>query len=197
MSAILSKRDKASCYVRVKGFNMKNFLILILLTFELFALEANTLLLRAQASIFPKIILLDKEIQEKKENGLITLEIFYSSDQKSDAKKLKELIDAEHDGQIGSNPFEVKLTSVDEPFQERNASAYYFFDLKDEATKKFLLNAKQNRRISFAYDYRDFEHNALIGLILKEKTYIYLNKESLSMYNINFVPIFYKIVKVK
>ena len=174
---------------------MKTLLILSLLTLRLFALELNPILLRAQASIFPKIMLLDKDVSEKTPNGAVTLAIVYNTHEKEYAQNFKRLVDKEYGGSIDSYKFEVTLLDVNDQTPLKIATSYYFFDLEEARKGKLLTKAMQSKRICFAYDYKDFKENALISLILKEKTYIYLNKTSLNDYDVKFIPIFYKIVK--
>jgi len=59
-----------------------------------------------------------------------------------------------------------------------------------------VSHASSNNRIVFSYNYTDFKYDALISLHVKEKTYIYLNKSTVKLYGINFLPIFYKITKI-
>jgi len=61
---------------------------------------------------------------------------------------------------------------------------------------KVVGHALNNKRIVFAYSYADLEDGALISLHVKEKTYIYVNKSIVKKYGVNFLPIFYKIIKV-
>ena len=41
------------------------------------------------------------------------------------------------------------------------------------------------------------EFAVLVSLLMKEKTYIYLNKRAVNRYAIRFMPAFYKIVRVQ
>ncbi|MEJ2213703.1 MAG: hypothetical protein P8Y20_06505, partial [Gammaproteobacteria bacterium] len=61
---------------------------------------------------------------------------------------------------------------------------------------KVTQYASKHNRVAFSYDYKDIKNNFLISLFVKEKTYIYLNKKALVDYDIKFLPLFYKIVKV-
>ena len=176
---------------------MKTLLILLLVTYQLLATEYNSLLLRAQATIFPKIMLLDKEISQKTSDGAVTLDIVYNTREKEQAENFKALIEQEYEGMLGSYKLNVRAVDINEKEQLNSATAYYFFDLQDDSKKELLAKATKSKKICFVYDYKDFKEHALISLIIKEKTYIYLNKASIKEYDIKFIPIFYKIVKAK
>ncbi|QSZ42314.1 hypothetical protein GJV85_09405 [Sulfurimonas aquatica] len=176
---------------------MKTLLLLLTLSLQVFALEYNSLTLRAQADIFPKIILLDKAIQEKASNdNILTLAIIHSTDEKDDALNFKNMIEKKFNAKLGSYIFQIVLHNSDES-QLRDASSYYFLSLKGSNKQEILKKAMSTNKICFSYDSKDFTNQSLISLILKEKTYIYLNKSALTHYGIKFVPIFYKIVKAK
>jgi len=160
-------------------------------------LEYNSLLLRAQASVFPKIILLDKNIHSKLSDGVISLNIIHNEQEVEYAQKIKKLMDEKYKNSIGSYKFVVNLTNIETTKKIKDATAYYFFNLLEDEKKKVLLDAKNKNKICFGYNDKDFDNDILISLLLKEKTYIYLNKSSLHEYNIKFIPIFYKIIKVK
>ena len=112
------------------------------------------------------------------------------------ALKFKKFIENKYNGTLGSYKFIINLNNIDSVSQMQDASAYYFFNLIEPKKKKILLDAKKSNRICFGYDSKDFSNDILIGLLLKEKTYIYLNKSSLHVIIIIFIPIFYKITKV-
>lgn len=172
-------------------------LLLLLLTAQLFGQELNYLLLRAQASIFPKIMLLDQDVSKKVSDKTIFLIVIHNNEEEKSAQKLKELINDTYKGELGSYNFIVELANSQKNAEINYGTAYYFFSLKENAKKQILSEAKSKNRISFGYDNENFNGGILISMMLKEKTYIYLNRTSLSDYNISFTPVFYKIIKVK
>lgn len=176
---------------------MKVLLILLLFSLEIFGYEDNPLLLRAQATVFPKIILLDKDIKSKVLDNKISLNIIHNEEETESAQYLKEMIDKKYKGALGLYDFVVELTNITKDEDIKDSTSYYFLNLIEESKKNILSKAKERNKICFGYSNDDFNKGILISLLLKEKTYIYLNKEVLSEYNMKFVPIFYKIVKVQ
>lgn len=172
-------------------------LIFLLFSLQLFGVEYDQLLLRAQATVFPKIILLDKNVMEKTDHGVISLNIVHSEEEKEYALEAKSMIDEKYKGKLKNFEFVVNLVNVDEEKTIEDATSYYFFNMASKKKKDLLMKAKKHNKICFGYSDADFSKDILISLLLKEKTYIYLNKSSLNEYNIKFNPIFYKITKVK
>lgn len=171
-------------------------LLFLLLAITLFGSDYDMLLMRAQASMFPKIILLDKDIAAKTFNGTVSLKIVYSDDEQGQAIEFKKLIDNQYHGKLGDFHLSAELDNIDNISVSDNATAYMFFGVSGSRKRTLIQNAAKRHRICFGYDYKDFNHNVLISLLMKEKTYIYLNKASLHDYEISFIPVFYKIVKV-
>lgn len=171
-------------------------LLLLLFSLTLFAKGYDSLLMRAQASMFPKIILLDKDISSKILNGTVSLKIIYNDDEQSQAKEFKQLIETQYQGKLGDFHLNTEMAHINDITTSDNATAYMIFSMTGNKKYSFVQNAAKHHRICFGYDYKDFDQNILISLLMKEKTYIYLNKSSLHNYDINFIPVFYKIVKV-
>ena len=156
----------------------------------------DPLLLRAQASIFPKIILLDQKLSEKTPGKELAINIITSKQSNHIAEQLKQSIKEKYHDSLGDNKLTVNVTSVEELYETPVATAYIIIETPESSFKKVVDHATSHNRIVFSYNYTDFKHNALISLLVKEKTYIYLNKSALKSYNINFLPIFYKIIKI-
>lgn len=190
-----NKRVLTFLFAWKRGFRMR-LLGLLFLVLDLMAADMDPLLLKAQAIVFPKIMLLDQNVTEKSDNKELVLEIVYADDEKSDAERLKSMIDVEYRNKIGDFALEVRLVDIDKFSTNETASAYYIFDASTQKIKAVISQAMRKSRICFGYSYKDFSNNILISLFVKEKTYIYLSKSALHDYHIKFIPIFYKISKV-
>ncbi len=171
-------------------------LLLLFFSIELLAMNIDPLLLKAQASIFPKIMLLDTDISNKTKEKKLILSIVYTDKEYSTAIKLKNMIEAEYKEKLGELQLEVRLDDIKAFSLKNDAAAYYIFDASSSKTKQVVSHAKKEHRICFGYNYKDFDQNILISLFVKERTYIYLNKSALHEYGIKFTPIFYRIAKV-
>ena len=155
----------------------------------------DPLLLRAQASIFPKIVQLDKNLAEKTLNDEIVLTIIAVS-QDAAAQKLQNLIEEKYKKSLGNRRLTVNVVSFEDYNKKPLATAYIVLQGPELLFKDIISYASSHGRIVFSYSYTDFRHNALISLLVKEKTYIYLNKTAIQLYDIKFLPVFYKITKI-
>ena len=177
---------------------LRTLLIYTLITtsYSTMAAEYDPLLLRTQASIFPKIILLDKEMEEKIKKNEITISIVHSSDDRTNAELLKDLIHEQYNNNLGDKKLTITLLDSNIPDNTPPATAYFIMQGNPAAHEKITSYAARHKRVCFSYNYKDFENNALVSILIKERTYIYLNKSATLEYDIKFLPMFYKIVKV-
>ena len=156
----------------------------------------DLLLLRAQAAIFPKIILLDKQLEEKQVNNEIVITIVATNYDDRIERQLQSLIEEKYKNKLGNKKLTINVTSIDNFNQDFVATAYIILHGSESLFNKVVSHASNNDRIVFSYSYTDFKYNALISLLVKEKTYIYLNKSAIQLYDIKFSPVFYKITKI-
>lgn len=160
------------------------------------AFDYDPLLMRAQASIFPKIILLDKDLENKINNNEVIIEVLHSAHEKNAALKIKELIEKQYKNNLGKSKLTVKFRDFESFDGAGEITAYIMLRGTRESHNKVTSFAASQQRLVFSYDHKDFENNSLISMLMKEKTYIYLNKPAIHDYDIKFLPLFYKIVKV-
>jgi len=177
------------------------FKIVLLAMLIVFSCRAWTdtydpLLLRAQASIFPKIILLDKDLSKKVPGNKIMLTIVSIENEKHVAQHLQGLLEDKYRDGLGNKDLVVNTTTFEDYDKKLQATAYIVLQGPEPLFKDVVSHASSNNRIVFSYNYTDFKYDALISLHVKEKTYIYLNKYTVKLYGINFLPIFYKITKI-
>lgn len=158
--------------------------------------EYNTLLLRAQSTVFPKIIMLDEDLDKKLNDNVITFQIIYSETDKQTAERLKNFINEKYGKSFGGKEFNVSMSSYNDFSEEKISTAYFLLKGTTETHESITEFAAINKRLVFCYDYSDFSHKTLISLQVKEKTYIYLNKTAIHDYGIKFKPVFYNIVKI-
>ena len=169
---------------------------LILLSSKAHAFDYDPLLMRAQSTIFPKIILLDKDIDSKLENNQIVIEILHTTQDRNVALNIKSLIESKYKAKLGNKELIIKLSAFAAFNPQSTVTANFILKGASELHNTITSHAAMNKRLVFCYDHTDFKSNMLISMLMKEKTYIYLNKSAIHDYDINFLPLFYKIVKV-
>ena len=156
----------------------------------------DPLLLRAQASIFPKIILLDQGLSRKSPGDEVILNIVSISRDLHVAKQLKELISEKYGGRLGNRKLTVNITLFDDLDEQSLATAYIILHGPESSIKKVVNYASGHERIVFGYSLSSFIYDSLVSVYVKEKTYVYLNKLAVQRYGIRFMPVFYKITKI-
>ena len=162
-------------------------------------MSANTydpLLLRAQASIFPKIVLLDQDLEKKTPGNEVVITIISTSHDQHVAKKLRELMQDKYSSSLGNKKLTVNITTFEKFNQNSLATAYIVLHGSESLIGKVVSHASSHERIVFSYSYSDFIYDSLISLHVKEKTYVYLSKSAIQLYGIRFLPVFYKITKM-
>lgn len=170
-------------------------LMLMFMHSKSYAYDYDPLLLRAQTALFPKIVLLDQDVNVKIKSKELIVFVLYAGNDFKNAELTKELIEKKYK-LTNKNKMIVKLINYDDFNDSMNATAYFLLKGPSRSVELVSGHAQSNNRITFSYDYNDFDSNTLLSVIMKERTYIYLNKKALQNYGINFLPLFYKIVKV-
>lgn len=177
--------------------NMRHAIVLLALMLmhcTSFAYDYDPLLLRAQTTLFPKILLLDQDVDKKIKLNKLEVLVLYAENDFKNAVLTKKLIEEKYKNK--RNEMSVKLIRYEEFNDSMTATAYFLLKGSDDLIEMVASHAEKNNSITFSYDYNDFKSNVLLSVIMKEKTYIYLNKKSFQKYGIKFIPLFYKIVKV-
>ena len=156
----------------------------------------DPLLLRAQASIFPKIVLLDRNLTKKISENEVVITIISTDQDELVAQDLKNHIGAKYGSYLGDMSLRINVVTFDNFDRELLSTAYIILQGSESEFEGVVAHASGQGRIVFSYSYTDFRNNSLISLYVKEKTYIYVNKATVQLYGINFLPIFYKIIKI-
>ncbi len=174
--------------------------ILFLLTFLqmlLFSYEYDELTLKAQATVFPKLLLLDQDVSKKLVNNQIQFSIVYQEGDQREAQKVKAFIEKQFDGTLGKYNLNVITQSYKKVQKGKKSTAYYILNSEDSKMQKVAQIGMDHNLIVYTYDKQNFQNSILISLAIKDSTIIYLNKEMLKNYKINFVDALYQIVKLE
>ncbi|MCK5001469.1 MAG: hypothetical protein KAS57_00485 [Gammaproteobacteria bacterium] len=170
--------------------------VLMMMACQVLADRYDPLLLRAQATIFPKIILLDQDLEKKTPGNEVIITIVSTIHDSHAANKLKQFVEDKYSSSLGNKKLIVNVSTFDEFEQESLASAYIVLNGSELSVGKIVSYASSHERIVFSYSYSEFIYDVLISLHVKEKTYVYLNKSAMQLYGIRFMPVFYKITKI-
>lgn len=174
---------------------MKKILILYLMLINIaFAYNYDDIILKAQASIFPKIILLDKKIGDKLIDGKIVYTIIYDELDYLTALSIEEFINKNFQGQLGTYSFKVNLIKLEDFSKETKASATYVLNSNEHITKIAKISSDKGI-ISFSYDINNLQKGLMFSLIIEKSTVLYLKKETLFTRKIDFVDALLQMVR--
>ena len=174
---------------------MKKILFLYLALFNLaFGYNYDDLLLKAQASIFPKIITLDKKIDEKLIDGKIVYTIIYDETDYTTALSIKNFIDDNFNGRLDAYDYKIKLVNYLKFSEQTEASAIYVLNLQ-EHIEKIATIANKKGIVSFSYDIDNLNKGLMFSLVIEKSTVIYLKKDNLYTNKIDFVEALLQMVR--
>ena len=172
----------------------KIILSLFFLSITAFGFDYNEILLKTQATIYPKIILLDKNLNNKLVNGKIIYTIIYDHEDYQTALNIKAFIDKTYNGFFDTYPYEIKLIHCVDLSTQTDTTAIYVLNTCVDV--KYLADiAKEKGIISFAYDINNLGKGLLFSLNIERSTVFYLNKEKASSSNVDFVTPLLQMVK--
>ncbi|WP_428739710.1 hypothetical protein, partial [Sulfurimonas sp.] len=145
-------------------------------------------------AIFPKIILLDKKLDNKLINGKIVYTIVYDASDVLTAKSIKEFIDKKFDGHLGVYKYTINLVEVDNFSVETPTSAVYILNLQKDI-QKIADIANVKGIISFSYDINNLKKGLMFSLVIEKSTVLYLTKENLYTKKVVFVDALLQMVR--
>ncbi len=173
---------------------MRILSLLLIVTTLLFGYNYNELLLKAQASIFPKIMLLDKKLEDKLIYGKIIYTVVYDKSDYNTALEVIKFIDESHKGYFDKYIYEINLVEFGNLSSETMATALYALNSEDSINKVADI-AKEKGIVAFSYDINNLKKGLLFSLIIEKSTVLYLNKENLYTQKVDFIDSLYQIVK--
>ena len=173
---------------------MRLLLLYFLFVPLLFGYSYDELLLKAQASIFPKIMLLDKKIEKKLIKNKLVYTIVCDESDYETALHVKQYIDNKFKGHFDRYPYEVQIVDFSHLGMQTPASAFYVLNSSKENIAKVAKIARKKGVITFSYDLENLKEGLLLSLLIEKSTMIYLNKENLRD-DVDFVSFLYQMVK--
>jgi hypothetical protein len=158
------------------------------------AYSYNILLFKAQASIFPKILLLDKKLDEKLIDGKIVFTVVYEEHDRFSASEFCEMITSHYGKELGKYPLEIKMVEYSDASAALQSTALYLLD--SEKRMEGLASAAMAKGIiSFVYNAAYLQKGFLFSLVIEKSTVICLNKVALQHTDVDFVDALYQIVR--
>lgn len=150
--------------------------------------------MKAQASIFPKITLLDKKLNEKLIDGKIIYTIAYEKEDYHTAVEIVKYMQINYIEHFDEYNYKINLVTFSDLSYDINTTVIYALN-SDDYIQKVANIGKENGIITFAYDMKNLKNGLLFSLALEKSTVLYLNKDNLYNKNIEFVDSLLQMVK--
>lgn len=165
------------------------FALFMLLTLPLFPQSYNEHILKIEANIIPRIILMDYKFKEKLSDGKIAIDVVYDPIDLPHAKRIKKFIEAKYPMGIKGYPIHITLT----PYrmlaeQPHRATLYYLMDSDAGTITKTVAQSRKNRVLVFTHDSQNLKYGAHVSLRIDKKIVPYLNPASLKESGIALRP---------
>lgn len=174
---------------------MKKIILLYLTLLNIaFAYNYDDVLLKAQASIFPKIMLLDKKVEDKLIGGEIVYTIVYDKYDYNKALEVSNYINENYKGHFGKYGYKINFVDASEFSDKTEASAIYVLNVEKEIQKVADI-AKKKGIVSFSYDIGNLKDGLMFSLVIEKSTVLYLRKENLQNNKVEFVDSLLQIVR--
>jgi len=173
---------------------MRSLILILMLSSLAFGFNYNDILLKAQISIFPKILLLDKKIESKLIDGKVVFTVVYEDRDYDTALDIVNRIEESYKGKFEEFECIINTVKFSDLNKEIQATAFYTLNSSDNIAKVANI-AKEKGIVTFTYDTNNLEEGLLFSLVFEKSTILYLNKESLVSNKIYFVDSLYQIVK--
>ena len=111
---------------------------------------------------------------------------------KKTAETVREEIKGQHSDYLGEYPLEVRLVRFDEIGKDFDATAVYALNV-GKNIHKVVDMAISRGMMTFSYDINNLESGILLSMMIEKFTVLYLNKERLNSYPVDFVDALYQI----
>ena len=173
---------------------MRTLILILILNSLAFGFNYNDVLLKAQISIFPRVLLLDKEIESKLVNGKIVFTVVYEDRDHDVALDIAKKIEESYKGKFEKYEYIINTMKFSDLNNETQATAFYTLNSLNNIAKVASI-AQKKGIIAFTYDTNNLNKGLLFSLVFEKSTILYLNKESLVANKIDFVDSLYHIIK--
>lgn len=173
---------------------MKKFLLLLLIQSVLFGYSYDDLLVKAQTTLFPKIMLLDRKLDEKLVDGKILYLIAYEENDAVAAAEIRNLLESTYPGTLEGWHVEFRTVPFEAINGQTEATAIYALHSQGNIGRVAEL-ARKKGILTFGYEIAYLKQGLLLSLMVEKSTVLYLSSNSLLEYDVDFVDVLYQIAK--
>lgn len=173
---------------------MRLWLLIVFAVMPVFGFNYNPLLLKAQASIFPKLLMLAEEPEKLLVNKDIVFAIIHEEEDFESAWQLKNLMEEEYAGRLEGYSLRIVLMEYEKLDDKLEASAVIALH-SDRFIGELARLVIKKKIVSFVGDAFHLKEGFLFSLNLERSTVIYMNKPMLPYYGVEFSDTLYHVVR--
>lgn len=168
---------------------MKRLFALLLIILPLLAQSYNEHILKIEANIIPRIILMDYKFEEKLADGQIAIAIVYDPIDLPHAKNIKKFFEEKYPKGIKGYPLNITLITYDMLHEKASrATLYYLMDSDAQSITKAIQKSVPTHTLVFTHDSQNLKYGAHVSLRIDKKIVPYLNPASLKKSGIVLRP---------
>lgn len=174
------------------------YIILLLIIYNLLHSKTiNNSLLEIHATIMPKVLLLQHNIQQNVTNNQINIIIAYEDNNYKDMKFLKRAVEIKYpDGLSGYNIVIKSINYKELKECDRSTNILYIFPSSKNNIDNIIDLYKKCHTITFASQKEYLDHNAMISIDVGKKVKPIVNLNAVKASGISFKPVLLSISKV-
>ena len=170
------------------------FVLLMLIVLPLSSQSYNEHILKIEANIIPRIILMDYNVEDKLVDGKITIAVLHNPTDMVTAQKIEKFLKEKYPNGLKHYPIAVRLlpyTALTE--HSPRATLYYLMDSNLANIKNAIGIANRYRALAFSHDAQNLRYGAHISLRIDKKIIPYINPASLKESKISLRPALFAI----
>ena len=176
---------------------MKVIISIFLFYSFLFSKTIDNSLLDIHATIMPKVLLLEHNIEDKIINNKINITIAYEKNSYKDMKFLKKAIESKYPNGISGYEIEIDFINYDAFTKcKETTNILYIFPSSQKNINNIINEYRKCDAVTFASEKEYLENGAMISIDVGKKVKPIVNLKAVKRSGISFKPVLLSISKV-
>lgn len=156
----------------------------------------DPILLKIQANIYPRVMTLDRELEEKNPDGPVTLLVLHALEDLPAAEEIARGVEEKYLGLLDGLPFQVAVLAYRALEPETPASAFYLLSADEADMEKALEIARTRRLLTFSYEEKELERGVCVSSHVGSKIRPYVNVAAIRESGVRIDPTLYRVSKI-
>ncbi len=154
-------------------------------------------LLQIHATLIPKLLMMDYDIDKKIHNDTIKITVVYeSSAQKEQAQHLQKYIHAKYPQGINNKKIDLNFIPYSQLKNDKDSTLYYLLHTSHKEISKAVTLANHRAIITFCYDQEDLQYGVMLSIKVTNKVKPLINVEALKEASITLRPLLLKVAEL-